>query len=263
MLTRQWNDWAATTFVDQWEGFVRNDWGEEIRPAGATNEKRANETSAPATLWLVCAPLHAQNEAVRLPRRARTLDRRACKRMVRAAALSGRRELHSQHRRKPTGDVAGRELRRAHDRSRAGLCPGHGLQLDARLPARPAVEARPSWSDRAHGALPGDCRQAWHPHDVCLLRQLLGPWPKWGKQAGPCPTRTTRCGCSRPASRCCRTPPSSRISSPTCRASSSTSPTIGASLRGTSGTNRTISMAVCGPRCARAAQQAEHSCCRC
>ncbi len=32
LLIRQWNDWAATTFVDDWEGPPRNDWGNEIRP---------------------------------------------------------------------------------------------------------------------------------------------------------------------------------------------------------------------------------------
>jgi arylsulfatase len=30
-LTRQWNDWAATTFVDDWVGPARNEWGEEVR----------------------------------------------------------------------------------------------------------------------------------------------------------------------------------------------------------------------------------------
>jgi arylsulfatase len=34
MLIRQWEDWAATTFVDEWIGKVRNDWGEEPKPAG-------------------------------------------------------------------------------------------------------------------------------------------------------------------------------------------------------------------------------------
>ena len=29
LLIQQWNDWAATTFVDEWVGSVRNDWGEE------------------------------------------------------------------------------------------------------------------------------------------------------------------------------------------------------------------------------------------
>lgn len=28
-LIRQWEDWAATTFVDEWIGEARNDWGEE------------------------------------------------------------------------------------------------------------------------------------------------------------------------------------------------------------------------------------------
>lgn len=35
MLIRQWNDWAATTFVDDWQGAARTDWGEEVRPAKA------------------------------------------------------------------------------------------------------------------------------------------------------------------------------------------------------------------------------------
>ena len=30
LLIRQWNDWAATTYVDDWIGEVRNDWGNEI-----------------------------------------------------------------------------------------------------------------------------------------------------------------------------------------------------------------------------------------
>ena len=32
LLTRQWNDWAATSFVDPWQGPARNDWGEEVKP---------------------------------------------------------------------------------------------------------------------------------------------------------------------------------------------------------------------------------------
>jgi arylsulfatase len=31
MLIRQWGDWAATTFVDDWKGPARNEWGEEVR----------------------------------------------------------------------------------------------------------------------------------------------------------------------------------------------------------------------------------------
>lgn len=34
-LIRQWEDWAATTYVDEWVGPVRNDWGEELRPEGS------------------------------------------------------------------------------------------------------------------------------------------------------------------------------------------------------------------------------------
>jgi arylsulfatase len=33
-LIRQWQDWAATTFVDDWVGPARNEWGEEIREKG-------------------------------------------------------------------------------------------------------------------------------------------------------------------------------------------------------------------------------------
>ncbi|MFA6544908.1 MAG: arylsulfatase, partial [Limisphaerales bacterium] len=33
LLVQQWNDWAATSFVDEWSGSVRNDWGEEINRA--------------------------------------------------------------------------------------------------------------------------------------------------------------------------------------------------------------------------------------
>lgn len=39
ILIRQWEDWAATSFVDQWVGFVRNDWGEELRPKVETKGK--------------------------------------------------------------------------------------------------------------------------------------------------------------------------------------------------------------------------------
>jgi arylsulfatase len=39
LLARQWDDWAATSFVDDWIGEVRNDWGEEMRPAGAGKAK--------------------------------------------------------------------------------------------------------------------------------------------------------------------------------------------------------------------------------
>ena len=41
MLIRQWNDWAATSFVDQWEGPARNDWGEEVGShAGAKRKSK-------------------------------------------------------------------------------------------------------------------------------------------------------------------------------------------------------------------------------
>jgi arylsulfatase len=40
LLIRQWNDWASTTFVDDWDGPPRNDWGHEIRPPPA--KKAAN-----------------------------------------------------------------------------------------------------------------------------------------------------------------------------------------------------------------------------
>ena len=33
-LIRQWEDWAATTYVDEWVGPARNDWGEELHPEG-------------------------------------------------------------------------------------------------------------------------------------------------------------------------------------------------------------------------------------
>jgi arylsulfatase len=39
-LIRQWEDWAASTFVDEWIGEVRNDWGEEHRPEGAAKKKK-------------------------------------------------------------------------------------------------------------------------------------------------------------------------------------------------------------------------------
>lgn len=38
-LIRQWEDWAASSFVDEWIGEVRNDWGEEHRPEGAAKKK--------------------------------------------------------------------------------------------------------------------------------------------------------------------------------------------------------------------------------
>lgn len=39
-LIRQWEDWAASSFVDEWIGEVRNDWGEEHRPEGAAKKKK-------------------------------------------------------------------------------------------------------------------------------------------------------------------------------------------------------------------------------
>ncbi len=38
-LIRLWEDWAATSFVDEWIGEVRNDWGEEPRPPGEAKKK--------------------------------------------------------------------------------------------------------------------------------------------------------------------------------------------------------------------------------
>ncbi len=39
MLIRQWEDWAAISFVDPWQGFVRNDWGDEMRPKAELKDK--------------------------------------------------------------------------------------------------------------------------------------------------------------------------------------------------------------------------------
>jgi arylsulfatase len=38
-LAAQWEAWAAASFVDEWEGFVRTDWGEEVRPLGVKKGK--------------------------------------------------------------------------------------------------------------------------------------------------------------------------------------------------------------------------------
>jgi arylsulfatase len=40
LLARQWEDWAATSFVDDWIGGVRNDWGDEIKPKAAKAKGR-------------------------------------------------------------------------------------------------------------------------------------------------------------------------------------------------------------------------------
>lgn len=45
MLIRQWGDWAATSFVDAWQGTVRNDWGEEERPGN--DQKKGGKAKAP------------------------------------------------------------------------------------------------------------------------------------------------------------------------------------------------------------------------
>ena len=31
LLQQQWEAWAASSFVDDWIGEVRNDWGEEVK----------------------------------------------------------------------------------------------------------------------------------------------------------------------------------------------------------------------------------------
>jgi arylsulfatase len=38
-LARQWNDWASRSFVDDWVGEIRNDWGEEMRLPGPGKAK--------------------------------------------------------------------------------------------------------------------------------------------------------------------------------------------------------------------------------
>jgi arylsulfatase len=43
-LIRQWEDWAASSFVDEWIGELRNDWGEEHRLEGAA-KKKGNKVS--------------------------------------------------------------------------------------------------------------------------------------------------------------------------------------------------------------------------
>jgi arylsulfatase A-like enzyme len=43
ILIRQWEDWAATSFVDDWVGFARTSWGEEIRPQGQKDKKKKKQ----------------------------------------------------------------------------------------------------------------------------------------------------------------------------------------------------------------------------
>jgi arylsulfatase A-like enzyme len=38
-LIRQWEDWAASSFVDEWVGRVRTDWGEEVKAPGEGKKK--------------------------------------------------------------------------------------------------------------------------------------------------------------------------------------------------------------------------------
>jgi arylsulfatase len=40
LLIRQWDDWAATSFVDPWTGPARNNWGEEPRNGKKTGPKK-------------------------------------------------------------------------------------------------------------------------------------------------------------------------------------------------------------------------------
>lgn len=40
VLTEQWENWAASSFVDPWGGEVRTDWGEEIKPAKSISAPR-------------------------------------------------------------------------------------------------------------------------------------------------------------------------------------------------------------------------------
>lgn len=42
-MIRQWNDWAASTFVDEWIGRVRTDWGEEVKPPGEGKKRDRSE----------------------------------------------------------------------------------------------------------------------------------------------------------------------------------------------------------------------------
>jgi arylsulfatase A-like enzyme len=38
-MIRQWEDWAASSFVDEWVGRVRTDWGEEVKAPGDGKKK--------------------------------------------------------------------------------------------------------------------------------------------------------------------------------------------------------------------------------
>jgi arylsulfatase A-like enzyme len=38
-MIRQWEDWAASSFVDEWIGRVRTDWGEEVKAPGDGTKK--------------------------------------------------------------------------------------------------------------------------------------------------------------------------------------------------------------------------------
>src|ERR1035438_7683975 len=71
--------------------------------------------------------------------------------MVRAPALAGGQQLHSEQHGEPVRDVATAVFRRGPRRYGIQVGRRPGDEYDAGLPPRPAMEERFGWSEAAHG----------------------------------------------------------------------------------------------------------------
>ncbi len=110
-------------------------------------------------------------------------------RLVRAASLADRQQLHSGRCHQPARDVAGGHIQSRADRKGAGLGPGHRHEHHARVPARPAVAAGRTGIHAAHRTVPGDRGAARHQAAAGVLRLLLGSESEAGTAAPADPGR--------------------------------------------------------------------------
>ena len=132
-------------------------------------------------------------------------------RLVRAASLARRQQLHPGRCHQPARDVAGGHLQSRADRQGAGLGPGHRHEHHARVPARPALAAgragihaahrRSSWRSR-RGTASSRCWCSSTPAGIRI--------PSWGRSDRRSRACTTPAGCRARAARAWPTPPTTR-----------------------------------------------------
>ena len=127
------------------------------------------------------------------PARAAALDRESGERVVREAAVAGGRNYIPGDRDQPAGDVAAGDVRPGLDRNRTDVGRRARHEHDARVPARPAVEAGLVGIPATHREVPFDRGQPRDQADLRAVRFVLGPVPA-GRAAARAQARRAQFG---------------------------------------------------------------------